>query len=54
MSRQKLKVWSINTWNVCDVLMGAMFLMGFVLRLESDDDIRSAGRVIYCTNIMYW
>ncbi|KAF2346077.1 Ion transport domain [Trinorchestia longiramus] len=49
---QKLEVWAENRWNVSDSVCGLMFLVGLVLRLQVR--VRDAGRVIYCTNIIYW
>ncbi|XP_057664755.1 transient receptor potential cation channel trpm isoform X31 [Diorhabda carinulata] len=49
---QKFAVWSWNMWNPSDMAAVFMFMVGMSLRYQTDK--LSAGRVIYCTNCIYW
>uniref|UniRef100_A0AAY4AS35 non-specific serine/threonine protein kinase n=1 Tax=Denticeps clupeoides TaxID=299321 RepID=A0AAY4AS35_9TELE len=51
--RQKLNVWSSEYWNVSDFVAIVFFFVGFVLRLHKAL-FRTAGRLIYCLDLILW
>ena len=51
---QKIEIWAEKLWNVFDVILIVFFLVGFVLRMQSDAYVSNIGRVIYCVDIVYW
>ncbi|XP_059478668.1 transient receptor potential cation channel trpm isoform X6 [Neocloeon triangulifer] len=50
--RQKLAVWSWNLWNPMDAAVITIFLIGLMLRLQSETMM--GGRAIYCVCVVYW
>ncbi|KAG7473400.1 hypothetical protein MATL_G00095360 [Megalops atlanticus] len=51
--RQKIKVWLQEYWNITDLVAISTFLLGFLLRLQSEPYM-GYGRVIYCVDIIFW
>ncbi|XP_075416652.1 transient receptor potential cation channel subfamily M member 6 isoform X2 [Tenrec ecaudatus] len=50
---QKVKVWISEYWNLMETLAIVLFLVGFGLRW-GDDPLYTAGRLIYCIDIIFW
>uniref|UniRef100_A0A8C4RY48 non-specific serine/threonine protein kinase n=1 Tax=Erpetoichthys calabaricus TaxID=27687 RepID=A0A8C4RY48_ERPCA len=50
---QKIKVWFNEYWNFTDSLAIILFVIGFGLRWP-DKPLRTAGRIIYCLDIIFW
>lgn len=50
---KKLKVWFSEYWNVSEFIAILLFLAGLVLRWYADP-YRTAGRVSYCLDIIFW
>ncbi|XP_064169801.1 transient receptor potential cation channel subfamily M member 1-like isoform X2 [Anguilla rostrata] len=51
--RQKINVWLQEYWNITDLVAISTFMMGFLLRLQSEPYM-GYGRVIYCVDIIFW
>ncbi|MGH0117429.1 UNVERIFIED_CONTAM: hypothetical protein FKN15_034616 [Acipenser sinensis] len=51
--KQKLNVWLQDYWNITDMVAISVFLMGLLLRLQSQPYM-GYGRVIYCVDIIFW
>ncbi|XP_029471842.1 transient receptor potential cation channel subfamily M member 6 [Rhinatrema bivittatum] len=49
----KVKVWINEYWNITDSIAIVLFVTGFGLRW-GDMDVRTAGRLIYCLDIIFW
>ncbi|XP_036381855.1 transient receptor potential cation channel subfamily M member 6 [Megalops cyprinoides] len=49
----KLKVWFSEYWNMNDFIAIVLFLIGFGLRWQ-DDPFQTAGRIVYCLDIIFW
>uniref|UniRef100_A0A8D0HI88 non-specific serine/threonine protein kinase n=1 Tax=Sphenodon punctatus TaxID=8508 RepID=A0A8D0HI88_SPHPU len=50
---QKLKVWFDEYWNFTDSIAIILFMIGFGLRW-ADPPLYTAGRLIYCLDIIFW
>ncbi|XP_053328412.1 transient receptor potential cation channel subfamily M member 6 [Spea bombifrons] len=50
---QKVKVWLDEYWNLTDAIAIILFVAGFGLRW-GDPPFRTAGRIIYCLDIIFW
>ncbi|XP_047447059.1 transient receptor potential cation channel subfamily M member 6 isoform X2 [Mugil cephalus] len=50
---QKLKIWFSEYWNISDFVAILLFLAGLAMRWQADP-YRTAGRVSYCLNIIFW
>lgn len=50
---QKLKIWFSEYWNVSDFIAITLFLFGLLMRSFADP-YRTAGRIIYCLDIIFW
>ncbi|XP_053265125.1 transient receptor potential cation channel subfamily M member 6 isoform X2 [Podarcis raffonei] len=50
---QKVKVWIYEYWNFTDSIAIILFMTGFGLRW-ADPPLRTAGRLIYCLDIIFW
>ncbi|XP_061115892.1 transient receptor potential cation channel subfamily M member 6 isoform X3 [Conger conger] len=50
---KKLKLWFGEFWNVVDFIAIVLFLVGLVLRWQ-DLPLRTAGRLTYCLDIIFW
>ncbi|XP_009956890.1 PREDICTED: transient receptor potential cation channel subfamily M member 6 [Leptosomus discolor] len=51
--RQKVKVWIYEYWNFTDSIAIILFMIGFGLRW-SDPPVKTAGRLLYCLDIIFW
>ncbi|XP_030621168.1 transient receptor potential cation channel subfamily M member 1b [Chanos chanos] len=51
--RQKISVWLEEYWNITDLVAISTFLLGLLLRLQSEPYM-GYGRVIYCVDIIFW
>lgn len=51
--RQKVKVWIYEYWNFTDSVAIILFMVGFGLRW-SNPRVRTAGRLLYCLDIIFW
>ncbi|KAM9367239.1 transient receptor potential cation channel subfamily M member 6 [Phaethornis superciliosus] len=51
--RQKVMVWIYEYWNFTDSIAIIIFMIGFGLRW-SDPPVRTAGRLLYCLDIIFW
>ncbi|KFO97615.1 Transient receptor potential cation channel subfamily M member 6, partial [Calypte anna] len=51
--RQKVIVWIYEYWNFTDSIAIIIFMIGFGLRW-SDPPVRTAGRLLYCLDIIFW
>ncbi|XP_061762773.1 transient receptor potential cation channel subfamily M member 6 isoform X2 [Nerophis ophidion] len=51
--RQKLKIWFSEYWNLSDFIAIILFLAGLTMRWH-DDPFRTAGRITYCLDIIFW
>uniref|UniRef100_A0A8C4TQL8 non-specific serine/threonine protein kinase n=1 Tax=Falco tinnunculus TaxID=100819 RepID=A0A8C4TQL8_FALTI len=51
--RQKVKVWIYEYWNFTDSVAIILFMIGFGLRW-SDPPVQTAGRLLYCLDIIFW
>ncbi|KAM4578723.1 transient receptor potential cation channel subfamily M member 6 [Fundulus diaphanus] len=51
--RQKLKIWFSEYWNISDFIAILLFLVGLSMRCHADP-YRTAGRVAYCLDIIFW
>uniref|UniRef100_A0A8C0HJ51 non-specific serine/threonine protein kinase n=1 Tax=Buteo japonicus TaxID=224669 RepID=A0A8C0HJ51_9AVES len=51
--RQKVKVWVSEYWNFTDSIAIILFMIGFGLRW-SDPPVQTAGRLLYCLDIIFW
>ncbi|KYO20775.1 transient receptor potential cation channel subfamily M member 6 isoform B [Alligator mississippiensis] len=51
--RQKVKVWIYEYWNFTDSIAIVLFMTGFGLRW-ADPPVQTAGRLIYCLDIIFW
>uniref|UniRef100_A0A7M4EFC9 non-specific serine/threonine protein kinase n=1 Tax=Crocodylus porosus TaxID=8502 RepID=A0A7M4EFC9_CROPO len=51
--RQKVKVWIYEYWNFTDSIAIILFMTGFGLRW-ADPPVQTAGRLIYCLDIIFW
>ncbi|XP_010150395.1 PREDICTED: transient receptor potential cation channel subfamily M member 6, partial [Eurypyga helias] len=51
--RQKVKVWIYEYWNFTDSIAIILFMIGFGLRW-SDPPVHTAGRLLYCLDIIFW
>ncbi|KAM6979594.1 transient receptor potential cation channel subfamily M member 1-like [Aplochiton taeniatus] len=51
--KQKINVWLEEYWNITDVAAISVFLLGLLLRLQSEPYM-GYGRVIYCVDIIFW
>ncbi|KAJ8248754.1 hypothetical protein GJAV_G00227380 [Gymnothorax javanicus] len=51
--RQKINVWLQEYWNLTDLVAISTFMLGFLLRLQSEPYM-GYGRVIYCVDIIFW
>ncbi|XP_074934227.1 transient receptor potential cation channel subfamily M member 6 isoform X2 [Phalacrocorax aristotelis] len=51
--RQKVKVWIYEYWNFTDSVAIVLFMIGFGLRW-SDPPVQTAGRLLYCLDIIFW
>ncbi|KAJ8401541.1 hypothetical protein AAFF_G00378580 [Aldrovandia affinis] len=49
---KKLKVWLSEYWNMADSVAILLFLVGLGLRWQ--DAFRTAGRIVYCLDIIFW
>ncbi|KAK6494322.1 transient receptor potential cation channel subfamily M member 6-like isoform X2 [Huso huso] len=49
----KIKVWFNEYWNFTDSLAIVLFAIGFGLRW-TDKPVQTAGRIIYCLDIIFW
>ncbi|OWK01088.1 hypothetical protein Celaphus_00018376, partial [Cervus elaphus hippelaphus] len=50
---QKVKVWISEYWNLMETVAIGLFLVGFGFRW-GDPPFYTAGRLIYCINIIFW
>ncbi|OWK61589.1 Transient receptor potential cation channel subfamily M member 6 [Lonchura striata] len=50
---QKVKVWIYEYWNFTDSVAIILFMIGFGLRW-SNPPVQTAGRVLYCLDIIFW
>uniref|UniRef100_A0A670JEF4 non-specific serine/threonine protein kinase n=1 Tax=Podarcis muralis TaxID=64176 RepID=A0A670JEF4_PODMU len=50
---QKVKVWIYEYWNFTDSIAIILFMTGFGLRW-ADPPLHTAGRLIYCLDIIFW
>ncbi|KAM8866020.1 transient receptor potential cation channel subfamily M member 6 isoform 2-T6 [Synchiropus picturatus] len=50
--RHKLRIWFSEYWNRSDVFAIALFLAGLVFRWH--EPFRTAGRICYCLDIIFW
>ncbi|XP_065333383.1 transient receptor potential cation channel trpm isoform X3 [Cloeon dipterum] len=50
--RQKFAVWSWNLWNPMDAVVITIFLIGLMLRLQSETMM--IGRAMFCVCVVYW
>ncbi|XP_040051546.1 transient receptor potential cation channel subfamily M member 6 isoform X3 [Gasterosteus aculeatus] len=50
---QKLKIWFSEYWNISDIIAILFFLTGLTLRWHANP-YRTAGRIIYCLDIIFW
>ncbi|XP_068000093.1 transient receptor potential cation channel subfamily M member 1 isoform X5 [Melanerpes formicivorus] len=50
---QKVKVWLQEYWNITDLVAISVFIIGAILRLQSQPYM-GYGRVIYCVDIIFW
>ncbi|NXA13374.1 TRPM6 protein, partial [Sapayoa aenigma] len=50
---QKVKVWIYEYWNFTDSIAIILFMIGFGLRW-SNPTIQTAGRLLYCLDIIFW
>ncbi|NXF39770.1 TRPM6 protein, partial [Nyctibius bracteatus] len=50
---QKVKVWIYEYWNFTDSVAIILFMIGFGLRW-SDPPVQTAGRLLYCLDIIFW
>ncbi|XP_016078465.1 PREDICTED: transient receptor potential cation channel subfamily M member 6 [Miniopterus natalensis] len=50
---QKVKVWISEYWNLMETVATGLFVVGFGLRW-GDPPLRTAGRLIYCVDIIFW
>ncbi|XP_043371027.1 transient receptor potential cation channel subfamily M member 6 [Dermochelys coriacea] len=50
---QKVKVWIYEYWNFTDSIAIILFMTGFGLRW-ADPPLQTAGRLIYCLDIIFW
>ncbi|KAE8633107.1 hypothetical protein XENTR_v10001784 [Xenopus tropicalis] len=50
---QKVKVWINEYWNLTDSIAIFLFFIGFGLRWP-DPPFQTAGRIIYCLDIIFW
>lgn len=50
---QKIKVWLNEYWNLTGCIGIILFVIGFALRW-ADQPLQSAGRLIYCLDIIFW
>ncbi|TKS79008.1 Transient receptor potential cation channel subfamily M member 6 [Collichthys lucidus] len=50
---QKLKIWFSEYWNISDFIAILLFLAGLAMRWH-DDPYRTAGRISYCLDIIFW
>ncbi|XP_028437026.1 transient receptor potential cation channel subfamily M member 1 [Perca flavescens] len=51
--KQKINVWLEDYWNITDLAAISVFLLGLLLRLQSEPSL-GYGRVIYCVDIIFW
>ncbi|CAN9506567.1 unnamed protein product [Ophioblennius macclurei] len=51
--KQKINVWLEDYWNITDLAAIWVFLLGLLLRLQSEPSM-GYGRVIYCVDIIFW
>ncbi|XP_058485159.1 transient receptor potential cation channel subfamily M member 1-like [Solea solea] len=51
--KQKINVWLEDYWNITDLAAISVFLLGLLLRLQSEPYM-GYGRVIYCVDIIFW
>uniref|UniRef100_A0A8C1THK5 Transient receptor potential cation channel subfamily M member 1-like n=1 Tax=Cyprinus carpio TaxID=7962 RepID=A0A8C1THK5_CYPCA len=51
--KQKINVWLEEYWNITDLVAISTFLLGLLLRLQSEPYM-GYGRVIYCVDIIFW
>ncbi|XP_062404765.1 transient receptor potential cation channel subfamily M member 1-like [Sardina pilchardus] len=51
--KQKINVWLEEYWNITDLVAISVFLLGLLLRLQSEPYM-GYGRVIYCVDIIFW
>uniref|UniRef100_A0A3Q3VXZ3 Uncharacterized protein n=1 Tax=Mola mola TaxID=94237 RepID=A0A3Q3VXZ3_MOLML len=51
--KQKINVWLEDYWNITDLVAIFVFLLGLLLRLQSEPSM-GYGRVIYCVDIIFW
>uniref|UniRef100_A0A8C5FWX7 Transient receptor potential cation channel, subfamily M, member 1a n=1 Tax=Gadus morhua TaxID=8049 RepID=A0A8C5FWX7_GADMO len=51
--KQKINVWLEEYWNITDLVAISVFLIGLLLRLQSEPYM-GYGRVIYCVDIIFW
>ncbi|XP_041074255.1 transient receptor potential cation channel subfamily M member 1-like [Polyodon spathula] len=51
--KQKINVWLQDYWNITDMVAISVFLMGLLLRLQTQPYM-GYGRVIYCVDIIFW
>uniref|UniRef100_A0A8K9V9Z9 Transient receptor potential cation channel, subfamily M, member 1a n=1 Tax=Oncorhynchus mykiss TaxID=8022 RepID=A0A8K9V9Z9_ONCMY len=51
--KQKINVWAEEYWNITDAAAIFTFLLGLMLRLQSEP-LLGIGRVIYCVDIIFW
>ncbi|XP_076592281.1 transient receptor potential cation channel subfamily M member 1-like isoform X1 [Chaetodon auriga] len=51
--KQKINVWLEDYWNITDLVAISVFLLGLLLRLQSEPSM-GYGRVIYCVDIIFW
>ncbi|CAN9513433.1 unnamed protein product [Ophioblennius macclurei] len=50
---QKLKVWFSEYWNISDFTAILLFMAGLTMRWHAEP-YRTAGRIAYCLNIIFW
>ncbi|XP_061077314.1 transient receptor potential cation channel subfamily M member 1-like [Conger conger] len=51
--KQKINVWLQEYWNLTDLVAISTFMLGFLLRVQSEPYM-GYGRVIYCVDIIFW
>uniref|UniRef100_A0A3Q2DMZ6 Transient receptor potential cation channel, subfamily M, member 1a n=1 Tax=Cyprinodon variegatus TaxID=28743 RepID=A0A3Q2DMZ6_CYPVA len=51
--KQKISVWLEDYWNITDLVAITLFILGLLLRLQSEPSM-GYGRVIYCVDIIFW
>ncbi|XP_023672886.1 transient receptor potential cation channel subfamily M member 1-like [Paramormyrops kingsleyae] len=51
--RLKINVWLEEYWNITDLVAISTFLLGLLLRLQTEPYM-GYGRVIYCVDIIFW